>query len=221
MNLYIFTVQREQEVMMVLQTGQGDREKVNKVRKSYRKSLTSISQAWPQYRSHPLPVRFFEDLGYISLIICAKEVTIFSPVVRLRSTRSIKSLCILSVSRRFSSASSGVTSRHAAGGLLRCRVSESERAKKSPQCSQNTILRGCASDVSQWRLNSRQFLYPLLRQSRHLISFTAPRAKSSSVATGRTLNLSKSLGIWKRWSSSCCTALAMLCNSSSPTLSSP
>ena len=168
--------------------------------------------------SQRLLVRFFDDPGYICFMICAKGTPISSPVIKLRSTLPMKSPCTLSVSRRFSSAFSGVTSRHSAGGCLRCRLRESLRAKKSPQCSQNEISSGCASVVLQWRLKLSHLLNPLVGQSRHLISSTALRVQSASVAASSIRNSSKSLGISKRWPS-CFSVLAMWCDASS-TLSS-
>jgi hypothetical protein len=84
-------------------------------------------------------------------MMCAKGFPISSPVVKLRSNLSMKSPCSLAVSRRFSSALSGVTSRHSAGGRSRCRLRESVRAKKSPQWPQNETSIGWASVVLQWR----------------------------------------------------------------------
>ena len=85
----------------------------------------------------------------------------------------------LCVSLRFSSAFPRVTLRHSAGGCLRCRLSESQRAKKSPQSLQKEIL-GCVS-VLQCRLKSSHVLsvgLGVLGQRRHLISRTEPRAQS-------------------------------------------
>ncbi|KAF8506529.1 hypothetical protein F5888DRAFT_3541 [Russula emetica] len=191
--------EREQEAKTVLRTGQGDGGK----------------------RNTPLPVRFFDDPGYICFMMCAKGVPISSPVVKLRSTLPMKSPCTLSVSRRFTSAFSGVTSRHSAGGRLRCHLRESLRAKKSPQCSQNKISSECASVVLQWRLKSSHLLNPLLGHSRHLISSTALCVQLASITASSILNPSKSLGISKRWPSSCCSVLAMWCNASSTLSSTP
>ena len=102
-----------------------------------------------------------------------------SPVLNNLSNLAMNSSWTLCVSLRFSSAFPRVTLWHSAGGCLRCRLSESQRAKKSPRSLQKEIL-GCVS-VLQCRLKSSHVLsvgLGVLGQRRHLISRTEPRAQS-------------------------------------------
>ena len=138
--------------------------------KCYKLLTNVLSCIWCCYQ--PLPVCFFDDLGYIHFMICAKGV-FSSPVIKLCSTLPVKFLYCLCVSRHFSSAIFWVTSRHSTGGQLRCHVRELLRAKKSLQCSQNNISSGCASVVLQWHLKTSHLLNPLLGHSQHLISLIA------------------------------------------------
>lgn len=75
----------------------------------------------------------FEDSGNISLIVCAKGVSMPSSVPKHRSNFSWNSAWTLSVSICFDWASSLATLRHSGGRFLQCRANESPRAKKSPQ----------------------------------------------------------------------------------------
>ena len=123
---------------------------------------------------------FFEDSGYISLMIRENGFPISSPVTNLTSNSSW-AFCV-SLRLRFSAASSSVTLIHMGGGVLRCRSSESLRAKKSPRMLPKELFDGCASMVSQCRLKSSHFLNFVSGQSRHLIPLIISHSQLIRVA---------------------------------------
>jgi hypothetical protein len=85
----------------------------------------------------PSTLLFFEDSRYFSLMIWEKGTSTYSlPVLKNSCYLVMNSSWIFCISLRFLLAFSRVTPRHSRGGCLRCRSSESERAKKSSQSSQ-------------------------------------------------------------------------------------
>jgi hypothetical protein len=159
-------------------------------------------------------MRFFEESGYISFIICEKFTPMSSSVFKHSFSLPIYSSWALFVSLRFVAASSDLTPAHSRGGFLPCRTSASLRAKKSPHLSQNQMSSGCFSAVSQCLLKSSHVLIVVLGQSRHFKAWTTPRAKSTSVATRSALCIVLNfLGILNSTisSSSSCSAAAAPC----------
>ena len=135
-----------------------------------------------------LLVRFFES-GYLSLLISQNGVPMSSPVTTNRfSLQPLQELghgtsVFLRAFHRRPCVCSGVNLRHSAGGFLRCRSSDSPRAKKLPQLSQNKILNGCASVVP--RCHRALELFPqshpsssVSGQSLHLIWSIPPSYQS-------------------------------------------
>ena len=133
--------------------------------------ITSYKQTVYETRFYFL-VRFFEESGYKFLMVFENDIpTVSSPVVRYPSNLLMNSSCSLCVALRFSSAFMRVFWQHW-GVPVTCVAS----CEVIP-----TVLAvsGCASLLSQCRLDSPHFLNLVLGQRRHLISQIDPRALSA------------------------------------------
>ncbi|KAI0295117.1 hypothetical protein B0F90DRAFT_1211762 [Multifurca ochricompacta] len=140
----------------------------------------------PRFSLHP----FFDDSGNNSLIIITNCFPISSPVLRYCSSRPLNSSWSHRVSLCLTSAMSGTILIHLTSMLFLCRLSESVRARKSPQRSLKWICKGWASMVSQCCFKSSQVPNPARGHRRHLGSLIVWLSQPAFVAKSSALYLS-------------------------------